>query len=66
MKNKHITVNFCKHESKEYQPYERDTNVPEGYYCLDCNKELPIPEPDMMLESKEYYSRPDVIMEKGE
>ena len=36
----------CEHESREYQPFERDTNVPESYYCVDCGKELDIPEPD--------------------
>ena len=36
----------CKHEQREYQPLERDTNVQESYHCVDCGEELVIPEPD--------------------
>lgn len=36
----------CKHENMEYQAPEWDTNVPEDYYCLDCNEQFDIPEPD--------------------
>jgi|TARA_Y100000034_G_scaffold2256_1_gene2800 hypothetical protein len=56
----------CEHTNKEYQPHERDTNVPEGYFCLDCNKDLPIPEPDWDLMNKDYYSGPEPSMEKEE
>lgn len=47
------TQEQCKHTNKEYQPYERDTNVGERYFCLDCDKDLPIPEPDWDLMNKE-------------
>ena len=36
----------CEHKNKEFQPFERDTNVPESYHCVDCGEELEIPEPD--------------------
>ena len=38
----------CQHpkDEMEYQAKEEDTNVPESYNCLDCGKDLPIPEPD--------------------
>lgn len=36
----------CKHENREYQPFESDTNVSESYHCVDCGKELEIPEPN--------------------
>ena len=34
------------HKNAEYQAREEDTNVPDDYYCLDCGKQLDIPEPD--------------------
>ena len=37
---------ICVHENMEYQEYERDTNIPEDYFCLDCGKQFDIPEPD--------------------
>ena len=37
---------LCKHENKTYQAKEDDTNVPEDYFCDDCGKQFPIPEPD--------------------
>jgi hypothetical protein len=43
----------CKHEEKEYQAYEPDTNVPESYSCVDCGAELDIPEPDWDALNKE-------------
>jgi len=43
----------CKHEEKEYQAYEPDTNVPESYSCVDCGAEFDIPEPDWDLMNKE-------------
>tara|TARA_R100000750_G_scaffold62596_2_gene56851 strand:+ start:1259 stop:1465 length:207 start_codon:yes stop_codon:yes gene_type:complete len=36
----------CKHNDKEYQAYEPDTNVQEDYRCLNCGKQFDIPEPD--------------------
>jgi len=47
------TQEQCKHTNKEYQPYERDTNIGERYFCLDCDEDLPIPEPDWDLLNKE-------------
>jgi len=44
----------CEHDSATYQPWEQDNNVPESYTCDDCGKELELPEPDYMLQSKEY------------
>jgi len=51
-------ANWCSLELKEiqkrclhplnkryYQPAEPKNNVPEDYYCLLCNKQLPFPEP---------------------
>jgi len=37
---------LCNHDNMEYQAKEEDTNVPEDYYCLDCNKQFELPEPD--------------------
>jgi hypothetical protein len=36
----------CEHKNREFQPFERNTNVPESYHCVDCGEELEIPEPD--------------------
>ena len=44
--NEMIEQSECEHKDTEYQPYEEDTNIPESYNCLDCGKDLPIPEPD--------------------
>lgn len=45
----------CAHPPDErfYQPADSETNTPEDYYCLICNEQLPIPEPDFDLISKE-------------
>tara|TARA_R100000781_G_C4017793_1_gene105957 strand:+ start:66 stop:278 length:213 start_codon:yes stop_codon:yes gene_type:complete len=43
---KELAESNCKHNNMEYQAYEADTNVQEDYYCLDCNKQFDIPEPD--------------------
>ena len=43
----------CPHIHTEYQAPEPDSNVIEGMVCLDCNEELPIPEPDFDLIGKE-------------
>jgi hypothetical protein len=37
---------LCPHNNIKYQPREWDTNVLEDYYCLDCNKQFELPEPD--------------------
>jgi len=34
----------CPHENVEYQPEEKETNVPESLTCEDCGEELDIPE----------------------
>ena len=50
LKNKKIK---CKKHVPYYQPYEFDTNVPEMFFCENCNKELPTPEPDWDAIAKE-------------
>tara|TARA_R100000458_G_C8231147_1_gene212781 strand:- start:103 stop:327 length:225 start_codon:yes stop_codon:yes gene_type:complete len=43
----------CEEHEPYYQPEEKDTNVPEQYYCEVCLKDLPMPEPDWDAMVKE-------------
>ena len=45
----------CLHKNTDYQPEEKDTNVPESYTCNECGNDLPIPEPDWDLLAKDMY-----------
>ena len=42
--------NFCEHLTTEYQPEEKENNVPESLNCVDCGEELEPPEPDWDME----------------
>ena len=45
----------CEHDGAEYQPEEKENNVPESYTCNECGTDLPIPEPDWDALAKEKY-----------
>ena len=46
---------LCKHpkDVRIHQPEEKDTNVPERYYCEHCDSDLDMPEPDWDALAKE-------------
>ena len=39
-----IKIKDCLHENIEYQPEEKENNVGEYMYCVDCDQELPLPD----------------------
>ena len=43
----------CEEHTPYYQPEEKDNNVPERYYCEECDEDLPKPEPDWDAIAKE-------------
>tara|TARA_R100000656_G_scaffold124998_2_gene104900 strand:- start:1335 stop:1601 length:267 start_codon:yes stop_codon:yes gene_type:complete len=45
--------NKCKKHLPYYQEEEKENNVPERYYCKECNIDLPMPEPDWDAIAKE-------------
>jgi len=41
-----LVQEYCEHETTEYQPAEAENNAPESLSCVECGKDLPVPEPD--------------------
>ena len=41
-----LVQEYCEHETTEYQPAEAENNAPKSLSCVECGKDLPVPEHD--------------------